>query len=227
VSPLTLRSFFLSFYLNSFFFLSFFCVFHFTLCFLRMGRNSSVGITTRYGPDGPGIESRWGVRFSALVQTGPGACPASYTMGTGSFLGVKWCWPPTPSSAEVKERVELYLYSPYGPSWPVLGVNFILCVYFAAQKPLSSYFEFCTSRYLSVVFLSLSGLGRVVVWLTHVQRSDERSPAAVTFLWLWHLQLIFFILTFYNPFLCHCHQCEPWLCQSFCIGTEPNVKDIA
>ena len=32
-----------------------------------------------------------------------------------------WRWPPTPSSAEVKERVELYLYSPFGPSWPVLG----------------------------------------------------------------------------------------------------------
>jgi hypothetical protein len=28
---------------------------------------------------------------------------------------------PPPSSAEVKERVELYLYSPPGPSWPVLG----------------------------------------------------------------------------------------------------------
>jgi len=28
---------------------------------------------------------------------------------------------PTPSSAEVKERVELYLNSPSGPSWPVLG----------------------------------------------------------------------------------------------------------
>jgi len=27
---------------------------------------------------------------------------------------------PTPSSAEVKERVQLYLYSPYGPLWPVL-----------------------------------------------------------------------------------------------------------
>jgi hypothetical protein len=27
---------------------------------------------------------------------------------------------PPPSSAEVKERVELYLYSPSGPSWPVL-----------------------------------------------------------------------------------------------------------
>ena len=28
---------------------------------------------------------------------------------------------PTPSSAEVKERVELYLCFPSGPSWPVLG----------------------------------------------------------------------------------------------------------
>jgi hypothetical protein len=28
-------------------------------------------------------------RFSAPIQTGPGAHPASYTMGTGSFLGVK------------------------------------------------------------------------------------------------------------------------------------------
>ena len=26
-----------------------------------------------------------------------------------------------PSSAEVKKRVELYLYSPFGPSWPVIG----------------------------------------------------------------------------------------------------------
>jgi len=30
-----------------------------------------------------------GVRFSAPVQTGPGAHPASSTMGTGSFPGVK------------------------------------------------------------------------------------------------------------------------------------------
>ena len=26
-----------------------------------------------------------------------------------------------PSSAEVKERVKLYLYSPSGPLWPILG----------------------------------------------------------------------------------------------------------
>jgi len=31
-----------------------------------------------------------GARFSAPAQTGSEAHPASYTMGTGSFLGVKW-----------------------------------------------------------------------------------------------------------------------------------------
>ena len=64
-------------------------------------------------------------RFSAPVQIGPGAHPASYTMGTGSLLGVKrprrGVDHQPPSSAEVKERVELYFYSPSGPSWPLLG----------------------------------------------------------------------------------------------------------
>ena len=52
-------------------------------------RDSSVGIATRYGLDGPGIESRWGARFPAPVQTGLGAHPVSCTMGTGSFPVVK------------------------------------------------------------------------------------------------------------------------------------------
>jgi len=33
-----------------------------------------------------------GARFFAPVQTGPGAHPASCTMGTGSFPGVKRSW---------------------------------------------------------------------------------------------------------------------------------------
>ena len=51
----------------------------------------SVGIATGYGLHGPGIESRWVARFSAPVQTGPGAHPASCKMGTVSFPGVKSC----------------------------------------------------------------------------------------------------------------------------------------
>jgi hypothetical protein len=56
----------------------------------------------------------------------PGAHPAFYIMGTGSFPGVKRPWRDAdhpPSSAEVKEIVQLYLYSPSGPSWPALGWN--------------------------------------------------------------------------------------------------------
>ena len=54
-----------------------------------VGRNSVVGIAIRYRLDGPGIEYQWGARYSAPVQTGPGAHSVSYRMGTGSFPGVK------------------------------------------------------------------------------------------------------------------------------------------
>ena len=70
------------------------------------------------------LMSRWreGARFSVPVQTGPEAHPASYTMGTGSFPGLKRSRRGVdhtpPSSAEVKERVEVNLYSSSGP---VLG----------------------------------------------------------------------------------------------------------
>jgi hypothetical protein len=57
---------------------------------LRRGQYSAVGTATRYGLDGLGIESRFGARYSAHVQTCPGAHPVSYTMGTGSFQGVYW-----------------------------------------------------------------------------------------------------------------------------------------
>ena len=67
-----------------------------------------------------------GARFSAPVQTDSGAHSAFYAMGT-EFLspqvkrsgrGVNH---PPPSRVEIKERVDIYLYSPSGPSRPVLG----------------------------------------------------------------------------------------------------------
>ena len=85
-----------------------------------MSRDSSVGIVASYGLAGPGIENRWrGAKFSLPVQTGPGAHPASYTMGTGSFPGVKRPgrdvdYPPPPTAAFKKKRVQLYNRSPLG-----------------------------------------------------------------------------------------------------------------
>ena len=55
-----------------------------------VGRGSSVSTATSYGLDGPGIRSRWGQDFLHPFQSGPGADPASYKMGTGAFSGVKW-----------------------------------------------------------------------------------------------------------------------------------------
>ena len=93
----------------------------------KVGWDGVVGIVAHYGLDVLVIESRWGARFSAPVQAGPGAHPVSWRMGTGSFPGVKrpgrGVSHPPPSSTEVKERVDLYLYSPSGPSWPILGWN--------------------------------------------------------------------------------------------------------
>jgi len=59
-----------------------------------------------------------GARFSAPVQTGLGAYPASCTMGTGSFPGVEERpgRDADPSLFLVPwSRIELYLYFPYGP----------------------------------------------------------------------------------------------------------------
>jgi hypothetical protein len=63
---------------------------HYTALYnVLSGLGSIVGIVTGFRLDGPGIESHWGGRFSAPVQTGPGSHPASCTIGTGSFPGVK------------------------------------------------------------------------------------------------------------------------------------------
>jgi len=54
-----------------------------------------------------------GARFSTPIRTGSGTHPASWP-GPGVDH-------PTPYSAKVEERIKLYLYSTFGPSWPVIG----------------------------------------------------------------------------------------------------------
>ena len=73
----------------------------------------------------PGVEGR---DFPHPSRPAPGAHPASCTMGTGSFPGVKRPGRdehPPQSSAEVKVRVELYICSLSGNSWPVIGLKYI------------------------------------------------------------------------------------------------------
>ena len=108
-----------------------------------VGRDSSVGIATSYGLGGPGFESRWSQGFPG--PTGPGAQQVPCTMGIGLFVGVErpgrgFNHPP-PSSAEVKERVEVYLSSSSGPSWPLIGLiilSFVLLITLSfAQRRMS------------------------------------------------------------------------------------------
>ena len=87
-------------------------------------KQSAVGTVPGYGLDDPEIVSRWWARFSAPLQTGPVAHPASCTMGTGSFPGGKERpgrdADPSPSSSAVvmKERA-IPLLSP----WAVRSVQ--------------------------------------------------------------------------------------------------------
>jgi hypothetical protein len=57
---------------------------------MQGSRDSSVGIATGYGLDGQGLIPGRDVSLLHSVQTGSGAHPASYPMGTGgSFPGDK------------------------------------------------------------------------------------------------------------------------------------------
>jgi len=75
-----------------------------------------------------------GAKFSAPVQAGPGAHPSSCTMGTGSFPGVKrpgrGVDHPSPSSAEVEGRVELYIWLPL---WAFLACSMVKLLYLLLQ----------------------------------------------------------------------------------------------
>ena len=101
------------------------CVCQYVSYHTRRGTEIAQSLQDSLRPRRSGDRIPVGARFPATIQTGSGDHPASCTMGTGSLPGVKRPGrgvehPPT-SKAEVKERVDLYLYSTSGPSWPVLG----------------------------------------------------------------------------------------------------------
>jgi hypothetical protein len=104
----------------------------------QRGPGSVVGITTGYGLDGPGVESRWGGETSGTCPDRLWGPPSLLYNGYRVFPGGKErlgrdAGPSPPSSAVGHERVELYLYSPYGlyglygTSVPVQGCTLPLC----------------------------------------------------------------------------------------------------
>jgi hypothetical protein len=96
-----------------------------------VGRFGSVGIATRYGLDGPGIESRWGrcIPHPSRQVLGPTQPHIRWVPGLlpGSKAAGVWRWPPTPSSAEVKKSVERYLCSPLSLRALFLGELYRYC----------------------------------------------------------------------------------------------------
>jgi hypothetical protein len=105
-----------------------------------VGRDNSVGIAIRYELRGPGIESWWNRDFlqpcrpvlqsTVLLQSGYHIfLPRVKRSGRGANH------PPPPSSAKVKDRVELYTYSVSGPSWPVQGQTLHMTFYIYVKKP--------------------------------------------------------------------------------------------
>ena len=79
-----------------------------------MDRDSAVGIAIRYGLGGPRIEPRWWQDFSHPFRPALGPTQLLYNGFGLTFPGVKQLGRdvehPPPSIAEVKERVDLYLW---------------------------------------------------------------------------------------------------------------------
>ena len=118
------------------------------------------------------IESPWGTRFSARVQTGSGAQPASCTISKESFPGVKSgqgvTLAPHPYYCRGQERVELYLkylsvpYRLYRASVSVQRCTLTLSIPplpLSVVRPLQS-LSACTTVHFNFTYTSNLPIGR-------------------------------------------------------------------
>jgi hypothetical protein len=106
------------------------------------GQLSRYSDSLRSGRSGNRIPVR--ARFSASVQNGLGTNQASCAMGTGSVPAVKLPGRDAdhlpPSSAEVKERIEINLYSPFWTFMACSRVNFRFTFTFCECQRVCGFF---------------------------------------------------------------------------------------
>jgi len=141
------------------------------------GWYSSVGRATPYGLNGPSIDSRWGEIFRTCPDR-PREPPRlllynAYRVSSPLVkrLGRGVDHPPS-SSAEVKERVELYLFSPFVPSWQVTGRNLLFpWDHFQSAECFSS--SPATSVSLHLLQLSLIKLSYRFKFTTNLRHSGH------------------------------------------------------
>ena len=163
-----------------------------------VGRDSVIGIATGYGLDDSGIESRWGQKFPSRPTLGPTKLPVQWVPEVKAAGA--WGWPPTPSTAEVKERVELCFCSPSVPSWPVVGwtlplwfhsslyancrVHIVACSIFVNGVIIN--FILAKFEVITAVLLKIEFFWNVTLcWWTIVSKdSASRSPRRVDLLTL-------------------------------------------
>ena len=138
------------------------------LLLLVVGRYSVVCIATRYGPAGPGIASRWKEILRIRPDRPLGQPSLLYNGYRVSFQGVKRPGRGvdlrTPSSAEVKERVKLYLYFPSGTTWPVPGWNLPFLSAYTCVCSLS--YSACKSHALHHIIISGLFGSTIVFYIT-------------------------------------------------------------
>ena len=119
-----------------------------SLILVSVCRDGSVGIATRHGLDGPGLDFRWRRDFPRPFRPalGPAQPPVQWVpvLPSGSKAAGAWRWPPTQSSAEVKERaVPLLLPCPFVACSMINFTLYFVLIYrcYLVSVPNISFFE--------------------------------------------------------------------------------------
>jgi hypothetical protein len=133
-------------------------------------RNRAVGIATRYGLDGAWPNPSGGQTALASSDRHTGPCSLLWNGHWFSFPGVNrmehGANHPSPSSADFKDRAELFLFSPSRPSLPVLW----------RRLPFSYLFVFHGQPWNpTVYFFKILGILRLCTFLAILYELSENG----------------------------------------------------